>query len=347
MVMVVESYLKETIDSHVVIKPWREKDKLPLFLKNSYEFYEMVILGHRCVMLEILYKPQGFVAMQKHIRRIQELTDQEIVLHFKEITRYRRKSLIVNRVPFIIEDGQVFLPFLGMDLKSDLKDNESSISSLDTHRVFRQIRYLHEKEEETTVFSATTQRAYLSFLYNQDLEVNTTEFAEIIGVTKMTASRALNDLYHAKLITYEVGGKTGRSKVYRRIQDPYYFEKGMDFLKTPVREVIYVRSMPDGALVAGLDALAQLSMINPPDHAVRALSRQLLEKVELEIVTNRDMIKDEKLIELQIWAYDPRPFTHNKYVDLLSLHASLKEEHDERVEQALKEVLGGEKWYTG
>lgn len=346
MVMVVEPYLKETIDSHVVIRPWGEKNKLPLFLKNSYEFYEMVILGHGCVMLEILDKPQGVVAMQKHIKRIQELTDQEIVLYFKDITRYRRKSLIDNRVPFIIEDGQVFLPFLGMDLKSDLKDHESAINSLDTHRVFRQIRYLHEKEEKATVFSATTQRAFLNFLYNQDLEVNTTEFAKKTGVTKMTASRALNDLYHAKLITYEIGGKTGRSKVYRRIQDPYYFEKGMDFLKTPVRDVIYVRNIPDGALVAGLEALAQLSMINPPDHMVRAISRQQVDKVNLEIVTNRDIIKDEKLIELQIWAYDPRPFTHNKYVDLLSLYVSLKEENDERVEQALKLVLRDAKWYT-
>lgn len=84
----------------------------------------------------------------------------------------------------------------------------------------------------------------------------------------------------------------------------------------------------------------------PPEHPVRAISRQQTEKVNLEIVTNRDIIKDEKLIELQIWAYDPKFFTHNIYVDLMSLYVSLKEEPDERAEHAHKLVLRDAKWYT-
>lgn len=344
--MVAEHFLKETIDSNIVIKPWREKDQLSLFLKNSYEPYEMSLLGHPCVLLEILDESQGVVALQKHIKRIQMLTNWEIIFYLKEITRYRSKILIEKRIPFIIEDGQVFLPFLGMDLKPGLQSKELSNNSSDTHQRFRHLLYAHDKDKGMPVFSAATQRAYLNFLYDEDMVVNTTEFAKKTGVTKMTASRVLNDLYHAKLLTYEIGGKTGRSKFYQRIPNPDYFEKGRVFLRTPVNEVVHVRSIPDGALVAGLEALAQLSMINPPDHPVRAISRQQTEKVNLEIVTNRDIVKDENLIELQIWAYDPMFFTHNKYVDLLSLYASLKEEHDERVEQALKVVLRGEKWYT-
>ena len=81
----------------------------------------------------------------------------------------------------------------------------------------------------------------------------------------MTASRALNDLYDANLLIYEIGGKTGRSKEYRRISDPEYFEKGRRFIKSPVKKVVYVKSAPAGTLVAGLEALAELSMINPPN----------------------------------------------------------------------------------
>ncbi|MCF8020028.1 MAG: plasmid pRiA4b ORF-3 family protein [Vallitaleaceae bacterium] len=43
--------------------------------------------------------------------------DCQIVLLYKDITRYRRKSLIENRIAFVIEDGQMYLPFLGLDLK--------------------------------------------------------------------------------------------------------------------------------------------------------------------------------------------------------------------------------------
>ena len=90
-------------------------------------------------------------------------------------------------------------------------------------------------------------------------------FAEKLGLTVMTASRALNDLYDANLLIYEIGGKTGRSKEYRRISDPEYFEKGRRFIKSPVKKVVYVKSAPAGTLVAGLEALAELSMINPPN----------------------------------------------------------------------------------
>ena len=162
----------------------------------------------------------------------------------------------------------------------------------------------------------------------------------------MTASRILNNLYDAKLLTYEIGGKTGRSKEYRRVKDPEYFDKARPFIKSPIKKVVYVKSAPEGALVAGIEALAALSMINPPSHPVRAISRGNMNKADIDILKNKDIAKDEKLVELEIWDYDPKKFTNKQHVDLLSLYMSLKEEKDERVEQALEEALRGEPWYT-
>ena len=77
---------------------------------------------------------------------------------------------------------------------------------------------------------------------------------------------------------------------------------------------------------------------------MRSLSK--LNKEQVEVVNNKDLIKDTELVELELWDYDPGLFSNNGHVDLLSLYASLKEETDERVEQALEEVLRGEPWYT-
>ena len=324
MVKVAETYLQKNIDNHVIIKPWRDKNIIPVFLENIYKFYDMVILDVRCVLLEILDEVPGIDMVQKHIKRIEELTNRQSVLYYKDITRYRRKSLIENRIPFVIEDGQMFLPFLGLSLNKTCQNVEGKARS----------------------FSISAQLAYLYFLYNKETVINTTEFAEKMGFTVMTASRALNDLYDAKLITYEISGKTGRSKEYRRIPDPQYFEKGQAYIKSPVKRVVYVKRAPEGALIAGLDALAGLTMLNPPEHPVRAINRGQMNKEDLEIIRNRDMIKDQKLVELEIWEYEPKQFTDKIYVDLMSLYASLKEEKDERVEQALKEALRGETWYT-
>jgi hypothetical protein len=87
-------------------------------------------------------------------------------------------------------------------------------------------------------------------------------------------------------------------------------------------------------------------MINPPKYKVRAIYTEDLKLNDLEIIENIDIIKDENLVEIQIWEYNPRIFTKKSIVDIVSLYASLKEENDERIEQALEEVLRGEKWYT-
>lgn len=327
MIKTIEQYLKENVDDRVRINPWKDIDKFPISLRNIYNFYEMTILDATCILLEIIDEAPGIDVIQKQIKRIKELSNQQTVLYYQEITAYRRKSLIENRIPFVIDNGQMYLPFLGLDLNKVLQDM-GSVKKIST-------------------FSTSVQIGYLYFLYHKGAVLNTLEFAEKMGITGMTASRILNDLYNVKLITYEIGGKTGRSKEYRRSPDPEYFELGRSYIKSPVKKVVYVKRAPEDALVAGLEALAELSMLNPPDHRIRAISLKQFKNEELEIITNSDMIKDQNLVELEIWDYNPKQFTESAHVDLMSLYASLKEDKNERVEQALDEVLRGETWYMG
>ncbi len=324
MVITAEAYLKENIEEQLTIKPWLKMNNFPIFLRDDYNFYEMTILGTQCILLEAVDEMPNVDQIQKHIKQIKNLTDRQIVLVYKDISRYRRKSLIENRIAFVIEDGQMYLPFLGLDLK----------------------KAKEHVEEEVKGFTTPAQVAYLYFLHHKEEVFNTTDFAKKMGFNKMTASRALNDLYHANLITYEIGGMTGRSKEYKRITDPDYFLRGRSYLKSPVRKIIYTKTRPLGALTAGIDALAELSMINPPGHPIMAIDKNKLDKEQIDVVINKDFIKDTKLVELELWDYDPELFSNNRHVDLLSLYASLKEETDERVEQALEEVLRGEPWYT-
>lgn len=324
MVMTIEHYLKENVDNQVTIKYWIKNNKFPIYLRDRYNFYDMTILGTKCVLVETVDEIANIDQLKKHIKQIKDIADRENVLFFKDISRYRRKSLIESRVAFVIEDGQMYLPFLGLDLKKAQEDIQGEVKG----------------------FTTPAQVAYIFFLYNKEAVVNTTEFAAKIGFNKMTASRALNELYNANLITYETGGKTGRSKKYMRITDPGYFLKGRDYLKTPVRKTIYVKTKPVDALSAGLDALASLSMINSPGYSVSAIARNKLNEDQIGIIKNKDLVKDIQPVELQLWDYDPRLFSDKYHVDLLSLYASLKEETDERIEQALEKVLRDEPWYT-
>lgn len=319
-----ERYLKNNIDDEARIETSKYANSFPIFLRDIYKVHKMKILETQCILLEIINETPRIDAIKKHMNTIKKITNDQIVLYFRKITRYRRKSLIQNKIPFITEDGQIFLPFLALYLKN-IEDS---------------------MEEQIKSFTPSGQIAYLYFLYNKEAVVNTTEFSKLFCWTQMTSSRALNELYKAKLLTYKIGGKTGRSKYYIRISDPSYFEKGREFLNSPIKKIVHIKKEPKNSLVAGLEALSELSMINPPGHKVRAIYGGGLNVDDLEVVENIDIITDEKLLELQIWEYNPKLFTNKDIVDKASLYASLKNENDERIEQALEEVLRGEIWYT-
>lgn len=320
-----EVYLKDNISVNVSINSWNGKEWLPLFLTERYAFYQMNLLGESCLLIEILREAPGIDDMRKHMKAIRKNFEGSLVFLFKSISLFRRKSLIEHRIPFIVENGQMYLPFLGIDLKKATKEQVNQIEK----------------------FASSTQLVFLYFLYQKNLRINATELVMVLNVSAMTASRILNDLYTLGLLTYEISGKTGRSKEYQRIDDPEYYRRGSKYLKNPVIKVVYMEKIPDDYPVAGLEALSKITMINPPKRRVRAATRQKLKKVEERIVRNRDQVADRDLTELQIWDYDPDFLAKDKLVDLVSLSVSLGEMKDDRVEKAIEERLKDERWYTG
>lgn len=320
-----EIYLKENIDENITIQPWDGKKKIPLFLLEIYNFYETKILGQHCIIIEILQEAPGIDTIKKHIKVINRTVEQNLVFYYKSISWFRRKSLIQNRVPFVVEDGQMYLPFLGLDLKN----------------------ILYKQEKKITMFSSSTQLAFLYLLYNGNRTINATELAAVLNTSKMTASRSLNDLYNFGLLTYVICGETKRSKEYKRIGDPEYYNEGSRYLKNPVLKTVYTWKKIENSLVAGLEALSLISMMNPPRNPVIAISKERLSEIEPYLLKDRDRIIDEKLTEIEVWNYDPRILSKENYVDLASLALSLKGINDERIEQALEERLKGEKWYMG
>ena len=323
MIAETQRYLRDIIDDEATIETSNYANSIPIFLKDIYKVHKMKIMGTQCILIEIINEAPRIDAIKKHMNTIKKITDDQIVLYFRKITRYRRKSLIQNKISFIIEDGQIFLPFLVLYL-DNIEDSAG---------------------EQIKLFTFSAQIAYLYFLYNREAVVNTTEFSKLFGWTQMKSSRALNELYKVKLLTYKIGGKTGRSKYYSRISGPGYFERGKEFLKSPIKKIVHVKKEPQNSFMAGLEALSELSMINPTGHKVRAIYGNDLNIKDLEIVKNEDIIKDEKLLELQVWEYDPKLFANKDIVDRASLYSSLKKENDERIEQALQEVLRDEIWY--
>ena len=315
MITATERYIKANLDVDAKVAPCPDISIFPLFLRNSFRFYSMTLLDVSCILLDPIQELPPISELQKQISMVKTIQGREVVILFKGITPYKRRSLIGKRIPFIVEGNQVFLPFLGMHLSKAYIENKAKPKS----------------------FTLSAQITFLYFLYGKIEEINATQLSLILKMTIMTASRALNELYDADLLSYDIGGKTGKSKVYRKIQDPLFFERGKEFLQSPVQKTVFVREVPPNALVSGLEALAQVSMLNPPGQRVFAVGNQCL-------VAEEDF--DEVGVNLEIWKYPPELFSCREQVDLASLYACLKDQKDERIEQALEEALRSESWYT-
>lgn len=323
MIDLLKKYLISNIDDNLIIQPWVKSSDIPMHFRGLYDFYFLKLLDTECLLLEVKDDDLNIDQYRKHIEHLRNLWNLKVILFFKKISRYRRKSLINNRISFVIEDGQMYLPFIGLDLK-ETSDN------------------IKEKKE---YFSTHAQMAFLFFLYNKNTRINTTELASSLQINAMSASRALNELYDKRLVKFEIGGSTGRSKIYCRIDDPAFFNAGKVYLKSPVRKVIYSSTPPVNGAISGLDALSNISMLNQPKYRTYAISNSKLSEEKIDIIKSKDYINDNRLYAIELWDYDPYLFTKNQYVDKASLYASLIMNKDERVEQAMDEILRGESWF--
>lgn len=322
MLSALKNNIKDNIDDKFELFSFNEINKIPMFLKEKYNFYEIRILDISCILLEVKNDLPSIDMIEKNLKILNNLKKGNFIFYFNKISSYRKKTLIERRISFISEDGQMFLPFLGLLLKN-------------TPNLVK---------KEIQKFSPSAQLAFLFFIYNKNITINNESFAKKMNFTLITASRALNELYDAKLIDFNSGGKTGRSKEYKRIADNDYFEKGKNYLINPIKKIVYVQKVPDNSFIAGLESLSELSMLNYFENKVRAIYYKNYNKLNIKVVNNNDIIKDKNLVKLEIWKYDPSLFVKNNHVDLISLYASLLDDKDERVESELENILKGEKW---
>ncbi len=340
MINILNSFMKSYIDDNFSIIPMDNKKKLPIILKNKFNYYEMSVLNHSCILIEILKEEPSIKNLKNTIQIIKKIFQKEPVLYYNKLSTYRRKSLISNRIGFIEENGQFYLPFIALFINS-FPNYYNNDTDENTSNIFLKTEYFKIQNE----FTPLAQLAFLYFLYNKDREITNKEFASLFDITEMSASRALIELYNHKLINYKIHGKTLRSKLYRRIKDPDYFKIGKSLLISPIKKIVFVNEIPNNTFISGLEALSNISMINPINYKVRAISYKNLNNKDIKIINNKDYIEDNNLIKLEIWKYNPSYFIKNNIVDILSLYSSMNKTMDVRIQKELEQLLRNESWY--
>ena len=115
------------------------------------------------------------------------------------------------------------------------------------------------------------------------------------------------------------------------------FEAAGEYLSSPVKKTVYIdNDIPDtDLLLSGYSALSEYSLLNPPQ--VKTLATARIPEAASGI--SKSLLDSDKQMRIEIWNYDPLILADNNKVDLLSLALSLKDDPDERVQEALDEAL--------
>ncbi|MGE3954328.1 MAG: winged helix-turn-helix domain-containing protein [Parachlamydiales bacterium] len=307
----VEGYVYEVLDVQLKLSSWAGAQRLPFYLLNTYDFYEMVLLGVPCV---VMAAKEGVALTPLQVKRHQEELgrnrDGMCIYVEKAMPAYNRKRLIQQHVPFIVPGNQLYLPGLGIDLRER----------------FVQTKPLREKVRPAT------QVVILYALLNGKRSLSLSDLAKALPYSRMTLTRAFDELETAGIGRIE---RQGRERLWRfRDGRRALWEQGKPLLRSPVKQRIYLKQAT-AAMEAGLTALSQRSALNGPSIPIKAASSTEASSVPY---------KDEAVVELEIWRYPPEVLAVEGRIDPFSLYLSLEGSGDERVEMALEQMMEEIAW---
>ena len=308
-------YIQRVLGLEVVRTNWEGRQKLHYFMLEAYRFEEVSIGGRSCLFIKPQDKLAPMSALKKHIDILRKQIDWPVVFELEEISSYRKTAFIEGRIPFVVPGRQLYLPFIGV-VQRERGDAEPSDASV-----------------EKLIPSAQMLLFYLILENCRDIFVS--EAARRFNMTPMSISRAAIQLERAGLVRRESRGV--RKYMISDDEPEDLFKKARPILINPVRKVVFIKrdDMREGLFDAGLSALSKRGMLNPPAAAVYGTAQS-----DTAFKTRmNELIDDSGYAVLEIWKYDPTLITRENEADPLSLYMSLAQVKDERVEQALEDML--------
>ncbi|MDD2466829.1 MAG: hypothetical protein PHI97_22775 [Desulfobulbus sp.] len=323
------TYLRDVLNVTLVVQPWGESGRLPFFLQDSYTYYHTDLYGLQLLlMVDNGDEEHSPATVRKHIDLVREKHVGEVIYVGGRVTASNRRRLIEQNVPFIVPGNQLYCPLLAIDLRE----------------------HFRQRRKKVHVFSPATQALALYWIYNHndknDERGSPTEMAKVLGYSKMTMSRAFQEVDVA--LEEVFADKWRRGEIKQEIKGKELWLALQPYWRSPVNQRYYLpRNDMDRSLGvrAGLSALAGYSMLAESSREVFAVSQsewKVFRQKSQSIVFDRP---DALTFEMEVWAYSPHLLSQQgNLADPLSLYLSLQESKDERIQSALDELLEGVKW---
>ena len=288
-------------------------EHLPNFIVTRYRLQRVSMNGQGVIFLYPKTELEQVEVLKKQIARIQKNENLPVVLVLNELSFRQKEYLIREKIPFIVEGRQIYLPFMALYLQE---------------------RCNAEKKPREEILPSA-QMLLLHFIYGGAQELSTSQAAKDLELTPTSISRASRQLEEMGLLHIR---KAGVQRIlYSEDSPKMLFQKTGDTLLNPVKRTVYIPKELVGTdlLESGYSALAEYSMLNAPN--VRCYAAERISQWK-DVMTN-SLQNSQVQVAVDMWRYNPRKLSTRNAVDELSLALALREDADERVEEAVEEML--------
>lgn len=290
-----------------------EFEHLPNFIATRYQLQMVSMNEQKVIFLYPKIELEQIEVLKKHIARIRKNEHLPVVLVLTELSYRQKEYLIREKIPFVVDGKQIYLPFMA---------------------VYLQERCDAEKKIREEILPSA-QMLLLHFIYGGAQELSTSQAAKDLELTPTSISRASRQLEEMELLHIK---KVGVQRILQSEDSPNtLFQKAGDKLLNPIKRTVYIPKEFVGADLqeSGYSALAEYSMLNAPN--VRCYAAERISQWK-DVMTNS--LQDSQVqVAVEMWRYNPRKLSTRNVVDELSLALALREDADERVEEAVEEML--------
>ncbi|MBV5313623.1 MAG: hypothetical protein JZU47_10030 [Prolixibacteraceae bacterium] len=328
MMMKLQKYIEDILGYVMVIIPIpkQELGKLPMYVNEIYKLYLVTLGDIHFVLIE--YKDADAFSisqLEKHRELIHINLNQKVALLAEDISAIYRKRLIEKGINFIVPDKQLFLP----DFLIDLREGNQNAG----------------RKKKTEKLLPSAQFILLYYLLHKPTEYiendSFTQLALRFGYTKMAITKAVDNLAYNGLCTVE-----GTKEKYIRFisERSELWNSALPLFVNPVFKKVYVDDKPDGLFLfrSNESALNEYSDMNPSRQLYYAIERSKFYDLQKEGQL-KNPNEHEGAVCLELWKYNPEMLangiTKADNVDPLSLYLSLRDNRDERVEDALEMII--------
>ena len=304
-------YIEQVLGLRVSRQSWEHIQKMPYFIQDRFDVEKVALERVEALFLYPKTELDHIAALQKHIARIRKVENLPVVIVLPSISRYRRDALVESRISFVVPGKQLYLPFMGAYMQERFERDNMKVEK----------------------FLPATQVLFFYYLYQGKKDMYISKAVKDLGYSAMTISRAAKQLVQTGYFTES---KDGVQKLLTgTLERRELFEKVRPALINPVRRRTSIKkaNLTKEYLLAGDTAIAKQTMVNDSMFRCYAVTgKEKLTELPYALSAETDIV-------VELWKYEPQLLSKNGMVDPLSLVMSFEDEKDERIQEAIEELL--------